>query len=109
MATMTITEAQTFRAAHDAEVRKLSRKSRAELASIDAAELAARGMQRLYGGPHSKDELINEIIGFHYPLERLNETTHILYHKPGESWSACEWCHPHGGEHCDCALGRTAR
>lgn len=107
--TMTVPEAQEFRAGYEAEVRELSRKSRTELASIEAAELSGRGMQRLFGGPQSKDELINAIVGYRYPLERLNETTHILYHEPGESWSACEWCHPHGGEHCDCALGRVTR
>jgi len=104
---ITATEAREFRAAHDAEVSALSRKSRAELERIDAAELATRGQQRSHGGPQSKDELISEILSFRYPIDRLNETTHVLYHKPGESWSACEWCHPHGGGQCDCALGRV--
>lgn len=92
IATMSTSEAQAFRDAYGAEVSRLSRKTRTQLRQIDAAALTARGMQRLYGGPQSKDELISEILGFSYPVDRLNETTHVLYHKPGENWSACDLC-----------------
>lgn len=88
---MTEPEAREFRARHDADVRRLSRMSRARLAETDAQELASRGIQRLYG-QLSKDELIAEILGYRYPREQYDETTHILYHKPGEIWSACDIC-----------------
>lgn len=93
---MTEAEAREFRAAHDADASRLSRTSTHELRQIAAGLRAGLGWERVYG-ESSKDELISEILGYRYPLATLNETTHVLYHKPGETWSACERCHPHQG------------
>jgi hypothetical protein len=89
---MTRDEAAALRAAEGAEVRLLSRKSRHELAAIEASEGAARGLTHLFGGPSSKDALIRAILEFRYPQARQNEAAHVLGHNPGERWSACEWC-----------------
>lgn len=102
------TQAAQLRIEHDHYVRQIWRKPVHELKTIYRRELADRGTQLLYGGPAGKDELTNAIVGLRYPVAQLNESTHVLYHKPGEYWSACEWCHPHGGEHCDCPLGRAS-
>lgn len=104
---MNETEASEFRRGHDTYVRTISRKSKAALAVMYRDELASRGQQLLYGGPGSKDELIRALASLRYPLAQLNESIHVLYHAPGEAWSACERCHPHQGEHCECALGRV--
>jgi hypothetical protein len=100
---MTADAARGFRAARDAEARRLTRISRVDLERENAAELALRDTRRIYG-KLSKDELIREILGYRYPVARLNEATHVLYHAPGETWSACDWCHPHHGGTCECDL-----
>jgi hypothetical protein len=105
--TFTAEEARTFRAARDGDVRQLSRKSKTELQRIAAGLRAGVGWERIYSQA-SKDELICEILRFRYPAEKLNETTHVLYHKPGETWSACVWCHPHQGSTCECSLRAPA-
>ena len=104
---MNETEASEFRRGHDTYVRTLSRTAKARLASTYRQELASRGQQLLYGGPASKDELVSALASLRYPLGQLNESTHVLYHAPGETWSACEHCHPHQGQTCECALGRV--
>jgi hypothetical protein len=105
-ALMTETEARNFRTDHDAYVRTLSRQTKSHLASMYRQQLAAHGRELLYGGPASKDELISAISNLNYPIERLNESIHVLYHQDSDGSSACEWCHPHSGGTCDCALGR---
>jgi len=104
--TMSVEQARLFRAAHEGEVRALNRKTIGQLREIHRAELAGRGAEILFGGPSGKDELMAAILEFRYPMAQLNETTHILYHNPGECWSACKFCHPHAGADCDCELGR---
>src|SRR5487761_1129592 len=100
---MTEAQARIFREAWNAAAKRYSRMSKAQLQAEDAAALADAGMQRIYGGPASKDELIADILNPRgYTTARLNETTHVLYHGPGEAWSACDWCHPHQGAPCDC-------
>ncbi len=95
---MTESEAREYRTMHDAEVRRLSRMTRKSLVIEDRSELASRGIERLYGGPGNKDEFIREILGYRYPVDKLNESIHVLYHKPGETWEACEHCHKKTGE-----------
>jgi len=88
--------ANALLAAHDADVRALSRMTRHELAVLERSELAARGTERIMGGPVTKDELINAITNMRYPIARQNEAIHVLHHdpQPGQvgTWSACEWC-----------------
>jgi hypothetical protein len=98
-AAFTAEEAREFRAAHDAEARRLSRMTVAQLRREDDAELARRGWQRIRGGPASKDELICEILGYRYPAGRLNETTHILYHKAGRNVERVRVVPPAPGQH----------
>jgi hypothetical protein len=100
----TAESALVYRKAHDVRVKKLYRMTMPTLRDIEQAHLARQGYQRVFGGPVSKDELISAILAVEYPADRMNETTHVLYHKPGETWSACEWCHPHNGAMCECPL-----
>ena len=92
MTTMTADHAIALRAARDTDARLLSRKPKYELAAIERAELAVRGLTRICGGPGGRDELVSSILDQRYPRELLSEAGHVLYHKPGETWSACPWC-----------------
>jgi hypothetical protein len=99
-------EAHGLLLGRDVLIRVLSRKSHAELAAMDLAQLAERGTVRVHGGPLSHDELVSTIVSRQYPLEKLNEAIHVLYHTDRLSSSACQWCHPHSGGDCHCELGR---
>ena len=102
-------QARTLREAHDGYARRLSRMTAAALRNLYREELAAQGSRLLYGGPAGKDELISALTGLRYPLEKLNESVHVLYHRDGIVNSACELCHDsHDATGCDCALGRPA-
>jgi hypothetical protein len=80
-------------AAHDTDVRLLSRKPKYELVAIEAMELRAAGMERLFGGPVSKDEFLSSILDLRFPRERQDEARHVLHHTPGEVGStACQFC-----------------
>jgi hypothetical protein len=105
---MNETEARELRQGHDGYVRSLYRKPKTELASLYRQELAARGRTSLYGGPGSKDELVNALVFLRYPIDQLNESIHVLHHQDSNGWTACQWCHPHGGAACECELGRAA-
>lgn len=85
--TLTIDEARALRASHDADAKLLSRQTKAQLKAIRYH----RGLIHIYG-EMSKDELISSILDARYPLERMHEAIHVLHHRPGEPWSACEWC-----------------
>jgi hypothetical protein len=85
-------QADALRAAHDADARALTRMTRAQLAVLESAELRKRGFERLAGRPVSKDELVRSILDYRYPLASLNRASHVLYHAPGETWSACDFC-----------------
>lgn len=87
-------EARELRQAHDSYVRALYREPKAGLAVQYRKELAARGRTVLLGGPDSKDELVRELAGLQFPLERMNESIHVLYHTAGVINSACPWCNP---------------
>lgn len=84
-------EALTFRAQCENLAKLLTRNTKRQLEAIAIDKRAAVGRVRIYG-QSSKQELINEILQFDYPTDRLNEAIHIIYHAPGENWSACEWC-----------------
>jgi hypothetical protein len=92
LAHMTEDEARAHRADHDNYAKAISRMTKAELAILYRREMAIRGTELLYGGPGSKDEFISAIMNLNYPAALMNETSHVLYHKPGENWSACEHC-----------------
>jgi hypothetical protein len=53
--------------AHDADAKKLSRKSAPTLRDIWRAELAKQGTFSLLGGPVRRDELVNAILDLRYP------------------------------------------
>lgn len=95
---MTPEEAKALTGGHSAEVRRLSRMTLAQLKQ----ESAAAGREWILGGPVRKDEFVREIAYARYPVAKLNQASHVLYHKPGEAWTSCEWCHPHGGAGCEC-------
>lgn len=84
--------AQALLAACDADARLLSRKPRYELAAIERGEQAAIGITHVFGGPHSKDELVRSILDIRYPPQRMTEAGHVAHHAPGERWSACPHC-----------------
>lgn len=88
---MTREQAQSLRTARDTDARLLSRKPKFELAAIERHEAGRPAGETR--GRWSKDELITAILerrGF--GIEKVNESTHVLYHQPGEKWSACKFC-----------------
>lgn len=106
---MTPDEARELRKDCDDYVAFWSRQPKRALANIYRLLLAEQGRQLLGGGPVTKDEYLSAITGIRFPVARRNEANHVLYHRPGESWPACEWCHPHAGAECQCSAGRVAR
>lgn len=76
---MTQDEAHALIAARDNYARAVYRMSRARLAALYRTELAERGMQLLYGGPASKDELTSAIMNLRYPLETMNRARQAYY------------------------------
>lgn len=85
-------QARIFREAHDSYVKSIYRKPKATLAAMYRDELADRGRQILFGGPTGKDELISALTELRYPLAKLNEAIHVLYHTPEVVNEACEYC-----------------
>jgi hypothetical protein len=77
--------------AHDADARTLSRKTRHELAVFERSEMAARGMEHVYGGPVTKEELLRSILDMRYPVARRFAAAHVLHHDR-DKWSGCEFC-----------------
>jgi hypothetical protein len=86
--------AAAYRARHDARVKALSRLGATTLRELEGAQLAAQGVQRVAGGPASRDELVGAIVDAEFPRALMDEASHVLYHKPGETWGACQWCQP---------------
>ena len=74
-------QARTIREARDGYVQSLSRKTKAAL-----------GREILFGGPASKTELITALVELRYPLAKLNEAIHVLYHSAEFPNDACEHC-----------------
>lgn len=88
---MNETQARTLREAHDGYVKSIYRKPKSTLAGLYREELAAQGTTILFGGPASKDELVSALVELRYPLAKMNESIHVLYH--GEfANDACEYC-----------------
>jgi hypothetical protein len=85
-------QARVIREAHDSYVKSIYRKPKAALAQMYRSELAAQGRTILYGGPGSKDELISALVELRYPLAKMNESIHVLYHRDGLTNDVCEWC-----------------
>lgn len=100
-------EAGKLRKDHDDCVRNLSRQTKSALTAAYRQQLASQGVTLLSGGPARKDELISAIVTERFPTDQLNQSIHVLYHNPGETWSACKWCHPHAGARCECEIGRV--
>jgi hypothetical protein len=91
--TMDREHAAALLAAHDMDVRLLSRKPKHELVAIETMEMHAAGMEHIFGGPVSKEEFLRSILDLRFPRERQDEARHILYHEPGEVGStACQFC-----------------
>ena len=88
----TAESALTYRQAHDKRVKALSRMTMPTLRETERAYLTAQGRERITGGPCGRDELISAILAIEFPAALINQTAHVLYHKPGEHWSACEYC-----------------
>jgi hypothetical protein len=76
---------------HDKRAKMLTRASAASLRQVYRDTLADFGTVSVIGGPVSKDELVNAILGLEYPPANLNEAIHLMYHE-GAVWDACEWC-----------------
>ena len=83
---MTANEARQYRADRADCARAHTRQTKAKLEQI------ARNRGSLFFGKPSKDELVTLLVNARYPLEQENEAIHVLHHKPGEAWSACEHC-----------------
>ena len=91
---MNPTQARIYFEARGAYAKRVSRLSRATLATDYRAELADRGMSLLYGGPATKDELLTAIINLRYPVAKINEATHVLYHSSDFPNEVCAYCNP---------------
>ncbi len=106
VATMDRVQAQEFMDGWNAEIRSLSRRRRSDLELIERSHLRAAGIQRISGGPRSKDELITAILEYRYPSKRHSEALHVL--NDGNCGSACRFCHPHTALGCcNCGLGNA--
>lgn len=88
----TTQEAKRFRVDHDNAAKILNRLTIAKLKVVYARNLSERGQSILFGGPSGKDELISAILAFEYPIAKLNESIHVLYHVDGWKNDVCEFC-----------------
>lgn len=92
---MNETQARTFFEARTAYIQRINRSTKAELASIYREDMREQGRQIIFGGPSTKAELINALVELHYPLAKVNEATHVLYHSADFPNEVCAWCDPH--------------
>ena len=84
-------EARTLREAASAAVRRYSRMSRSALRVENAAAQEIAGIQHVFGGPVTKDELVSDTLELRgYGIAKLNEATHVLAHDV--FWPDCQWC-----------------
>lgn len=88
------TTARTFAEARSGYATRIARKSKAALAAMYAADLAEAGRSILFGAPSTRDELMGALMELHYPLGKLNESIHVLYHTPEFPNEACHICTP---------------
>lgn len=89
---MTTSQARALQDAHGQDARDLCNTPKTMLQALRHEMLAAEGVVTIYGGPVTRDELVNDILSRRYPVDKLNEAAHVLYHEPGQVWSACEHC-----------------
>ena len=85
-------QALILREAANAYAKSIYRKSRHELAGLYRAELADRGQYLAFGGPVSKDEYVSALMQLRYPVAKMNESVHVLYHVDGITNDICEHC-----------------
>ena len=85
--TMTAEQARDVRTGHDILARVLTKRTRASLDTEYRANHPGIWYRSM-----TKDELVNALVHDRYPIERLNEAIHVLYHGPGERWPSCDWC-----------------
>lgn len=97
---MNETQARTLIEARSGYTQTISRKTANVLRIMFREDQAERGMQTLFGGPVTKQELISALVELHYPLTKLNEATHVLYHSAEFPNEACPWCDPHPCPQC---------
>jgi hypothetical protein len=90
--TMSREEAEKLFAEQGQELRDLSASRRIDLVAFYRQLLAADQIEILWGGPRTKDELISAILELRFPRSQVDEMTHVLYHQPGDVWSACGHC-----------------
>lgn len=90
---MNETQARTFFEARSGYTQRISRNTKAALATLYSVDQAERGVTTVFGGPATKQELISALVELHYPLAKMNEASHVLYH--GEyANDACAYCNP---------------
>ena len=88
---MNETEARTFRAAYGAAVTRYTHMSKAALMTEERGLMEEQGIQRVYGGPVSKDEFISSVLNLRgYTIAKVNEATHVIAHET--PWPDCEHC-----------------
>ena len=87
-------QAVEIRDQYNKDLKRLNRATMPTLRDTYAAQLKQRGIETVYGGPVTREEHMNAILNERYPRAQMDEVTHVLYHKPGENWSACEHCNP---------------
>lgn len=103
---MNETQARILREAHDGYVKSIYRKPKAQLATMYRAELAAQGTTLVYGGPASKDELVSALVELRYPLAKMNESIHVLWHTGEIRNEVCEYCNPDPCPKCGALQGQ---
>lgn len=91
---MNETQARTFFEARSHYTQDISRKTKLQLTLAYHDELRAHGQAILFGGPATKTELISVLVEMRYPLARMNEAIHVLYHTDGIVNEVCAYCNP---------------
>jgi hypothetical protein len=89
---MTRRHAEELQSQHGQMARDLQATKVRDLKDTYRRILEAGGMVLISGGPATRDELVSAILAERFPLEQLNQASHVLYHKAGERWSACDYC-----------------
>jgi|SRR6185437_13770684 len=88
----TIESALEYRTAHDDRAKVLARKTAPSLRDRYRDHVRRQGSELISGGPVTRQELMTEILAIEFPIALLNEASHVIYHKAGETWRACAWC-----------------
>lgn len=89
--TMTPDEAAAFRKGYDAQVKRLWRMGKVALAIEERRLMKDQGIERIHGGPVTKDEFISSVLELRgYTIGRLNQATHVAAHDV--DWPDCPYC-----------------